>query len=78
MSNTLYIPRNRHVDKQLSKLADIQGLVVCYRDKSQRILKNEKLVVSQKKKYIFLRVFSGEDTHSISSIYQYLVGAQNS
>lgn len=74
MNNMLYIERNRRVDAQLNKLADSQNLVVCYRDKNQRILKNEKLIIAQKKKYIFLRVFSGEDISSISNIYQYLAG----
>lgn len=78
MNNMLFIERNRCVDSQLDKLADSQNLVVCYRDKNQRILKNEKLIIAQRKKYLFLRFFSDEDTSSITNIYQYLAGAQKS
>lgn len=77
MNNTLYLERNRHVDTQLNKLASIQGLSMCYRDKNQRILKNENIIIAQKKKYIFLKVFS-EDTSSIFDLYQFLAGAQGS
>lgn len=77
MNNAIYIERNSRVDKQLNKFVEGQGLVLCYRDKNQRILKNEKLIIAQKKRYIFLRVFSDADSSSISNIYHYLVGPQN-
>lgn len=77
MNNSIYIERNPRVDMQLNKFVEAQGLVLCYRDKTQRILKNEKLIVAQKKKYIFLRIFSEKDSLSVSNIYQYLVGVQN-
>lgn len=77
MNNTIYIERNARVDKQLNKFVETQGLVLCYQDKTQRILKNEKLIVSQKRKYIFLRVFSDGNSLSATNIYQYLVGVQN-
>lgn len=76
MSNTLYITRNRRVDTKLNKLVDDNKLVTCYRDRNQRIFKNEKLIVSQKKKYIFLRLLSDEDINLLPNLYHYLVGVQ--
>lgn len=75
MSNALYVARNPHVDLRLDKLANDHKLITCYRDKHQRVLKNEKLIVSQKKKYIFLRVLSDKDISSLPDLYQYLAGA---
>ena len=76
MNNSLYIERNSHVDDRLNKLVDAQRLVTCYLDKKQRILKNEKLVIAQKKKYLFLRVFSAEDTTSLPYLHDYLAGVR--
>ena len=76
MNNSLYIERNSHVDDRLNKLVDAQRLVTCYLDKKQRILKNEKLVIAQKKKYLFLRVFSAEDPTSLPYLHDYLAGVR--
>lgn len=76
MNNTLYIVRNARVDLQLQKLVNSLNLVACYKDKDQCVMRNEKLIITQKKKYIFLRMFS-DDSRSLSDIHHYLAGVQN-
>ena len=78
MNNTLYLERNPHVDMQLKKLTETQGLVLCYRNRKQRIFKNEKVLVAENKKYIFLRVFSEDDSAFFSKIYEHMIGAHSS
>lgn len=74
MIKTKYMPRNRQVDYQLNLLSQTLGLITCYKDKYETILKNDDLIISKKKKYIFLSLLSDESDISLQDIYGYLRG----
>ena len=74
MNNVLYITRTPFVDARFDSFANNQKLVTCYCDRAQRVLKNSHFVVSQKKKYIFVRALSDSDQKTLPAIYHYLSG----
>lgn len=58
MNNTLYLSRNKDLDERLKELIHLYGLLLCYDDKHEKVLKGNSILLSLKKKYVFLRVFS--------------------
>ena len=62
MSNSLCMLRSRHLDKKLNQLVESYNLDLCYQDKSEKIFKSEDLLISLKRKYIFLYPLSDDDT----------------
>ena len=71
MNNALYLVRNKRVDEIIGSFIIKYKLELCYNTKKEKILKNENVILSQKKKYIFLRVFA-EDSWLLFELKQSL------
>lgn len=61
MSNSLYLVRNKQSERKIDSLIQKYNLELCYDTKNEKVLKNENILLLLKKKYIFLRVFSGNN-----------------
>ena len=60
MNSHLYLPRNRAVDCKINTLIKNYGLTLSYNERNEKIYKNEDIIVSLKKSYIFMHAISGE------------------
>lgn len=69
MNSALYLVRNKNSESRISSLIQKYDLELCYDTKTEKVLKNENILLLLKKKYIFLRVFTG-DSEMFSEIKQ--------
>ena len=56
MDNALYLLRSKSSEGKISSLIQKYNLEFCYDTKTEKVLKNENMLLLLKKKYIFLRV----------------------
>ena len=61
MSNALYLVRNKRSEDKIGSLIQKYNLELCYDIKDEKVLKNENILLLLKKKYIFLRVLTGDN-----------------
>ena len=52
MSNTMYILRKKNINYIEKKVVDHCGLKLCFKNKKERIFKNDEVLITCKKKYI--------------------------
>ena len=55
--NNIYFVRKKNLGYIQKKLVDQFGLRLCYKDKRERIFKNDELLITCKKKYISILVY---------------------
>lgn len=60
MSDTMYIIRKKDLDCIEKNLTDNFGLKLCFKNKKERIFKNDELLITCKKKYISILVYNDE------------------
>ena len=53
MSNTMYILRKKNINYIEKKLVDQCGLKLCFKNKKERIFKNDEVLITCKKKIYF-------------------------
>ena len=58
MNSILYFTRSKKRDEKFKSLIMDYGLTVCYKDKKEKILKNDEMLLSIKKRYVFLSFFA--------------------
>lgn len=69
MDNALYLLRSKSSEGKISSLIQKYNLEFCYDTKTEKVLKNENMLLLLKKKYIFLRVLT-EDSNLFSEVKQ--------
>ncbi len=60
MNSTLYISRCSKSNNRIQSIIKNYGLIACYTNKKETILKSEKMLLSIKKRYFFIKIFSEE------------------
>ena len=68
MSKTMYFLRKRPMDYIEHKLSEQFDLKLCFKNKTERIFKNNDLLVACRKKYIFVLVYNDTCNNIIYSV----------
>lgn len=71
MNNSLYMIRNRRLNRKLDQLIKDCNLDLCYQDRKEKIFKGDEFLISLKRKYMFLYSFS-DDISLIPKIQRFL------
>jgi hypothetical protein len=68
MNNTIYILRKRSMNYIEHKLVEQSDLKLCFKNKKERIFKNEELLITCKDKYISVLVYNDGDKSKANGI----------
>lgn len=74
MSSSVFIPCNKKVLKNIENTIEQFELKEAYiAPKKERILKNDDLLLLQKRKYVFLKAFSSDGINKIQQVQALLL-----
>lgn len=68
MNNTIYILRKKSMNYIEHKLVEQCDVKLCFKNKNERIFKNDKLLITCKNKYISILVYNESCKNRVSSI----------
>lgn len=68
MGKTMFFLNKRRSKDKEKKFALEHGLKLCYNQKNEQILKNDEMLVSYNKKYVFVIVYDNNNASLITKI----------
>lgn len=74
MNNTSYFKRNRRTLHTIKKILTEYNLLECYNENSEKIYKNENILLWENRKFILLRSLSQNDQSTFLNIKKELLG----
>lgn len=72
MSKAIYLLRKNDMNIIKNILLNNFNFELCYEKKREMILKNEEVLISCKKKYIFIYFYDNMSNQNINSIIEYI------
>lgn len=72
MNNTMYFLRKKNMRYIEQGLIEHFGLELCYKDKKEKILKNNKMLITCKNKYISILVYNYDNKKLAYNIANYM------